>query len=46
MLIQKQTFTPNDVSKTIMSRQSKHRVRLWSVSINMEINGNTTIKCR
>ena len=40
MLIQKQYFTPNDVSKTIQHRQSKHTELDFGVKVIMEINNN------
>mgnify|MGYP006237772129 FL=1 len=40
----KTNYTPNDIEKTIAHRDSKHAELDNGVKINMEINGNTTIK--
>ena len=40
----KTNFTPNDVSKTIQHRFAKNTELDYGVKVNMEINGNTTIK--
>ena len=37
-------YTPNDIQKTIASRSAKNTELDNGVKINMEINGNTTIK--